>query len=255
MRSLTPLKSSDAAGDPTPLYFRLEGILRAAIESRQYPPGSALASERELGEFYGVSRITVRRALGALQRDGLIRRGRGRGGGTFVRRVSRKPQAVKLFGSFDTLLSTRQISRIEVLAFEVRPAPSEIERVLQLSADERARFVERILFSPQGPVAHVRNFLPLACGADLSRSELRRMMLNDALRRHGVKFAEIQDEVEACVADSRIAAMLDVRPGTPLLSIQRLFLAPGGEPVNLTALLIRSDRYKVTVRLRDHVFE
>lgn len=255
VRPLAPARLLGVAGDPTPLYFKLEGILRSAILSRQYPAETALPSERQLGELYGVSRITVRRALDSLERDQLVRRGRGRGGGTFVQAAGRTPEAVKLFGAFDALFSTLRISRIEVLAFDVRPCPPDVAAALKLSAEEPVRFIERVLSTPQGPVAHVQNFVPLAAGGTLRRAELRTAMLNEVLRRHGVKVAEIEDEVEACVADSRIAVLLGVRPGTPLLAVRRLFLAPAGEPVNLTALLIRSDRYRMTVRLRDHVLE
>jgi len=111
-----------------------------------------------------------------------------------------------------------------------------------------------LLFTPDGPIAHVRNFLPLSVGGELRRSELKTMLLKHALaRRHGVKLFSVQDEVEACLAASRIASMLTARPGSALLLLRRVFLATGDEPVNLTLLLIR-DKYRISVTVRDETF-
>ncbi len=252
---MIPLRPPSTADDPTPLYFKLEGILRAAIESREYPPGSSLPTERELGELYGISRITVRRALEALQRDGLVRRGRGRNGGTFVAERPAQADEMKLIGSFDALFSTRQISHVDILAFDIRRCPPGAARALRTAVDTDVRYVERVLSAPAGPVAHVRNYLPLPYGATLRRNGLRRAMLHQILGEHGIKVAQIHDEVGTYVADSRIASLLGVRPGGPLLAVERLFLARGEEPVNFTVLLIRSDRYRMSVRLHDQVLE
>ncbi|MBI2942006.1 MAG: GntR family transcriptional regulator [Chloroflexi bacterium] len=64
---------------PLPLYAQLQELFRAAILSGELPPGSQLPGEEELGRQYGLSRLTVRRALQDLQHEGLIRTERGRG--------------------------------------------------------------------------------------------------------------------------------------------------------------------------------
>lgn len=58
--------------------------LRRQIQLGMLPPGAALPPERELTRIYGAGRATVQQALNLLQGDGLIRRVRGRSGGTFV---------------------------------------------------------------------------------------------------------------------------------------------------------------------------
>ena len=68
-----------------PLHVAIAEQLTAAIAAGTLPPGTRLPPERELAESLGVSRMTVRQALGDLERDGLLRRVVGRAGGTFVR--------------------------------------------------------------------------------------------------------------------------------------------------------------------------
>ena len=81
---------------PLPLYVQLRDTLRAGVESGEYPAGSQLPTEQELGRRYGLGRATVRSALDLLLRDGVIEKRRGVG--TFVRAPRRS-------FSFEPLLS------------------------------------------------------------------------------------------------------------------------------------------------------
>jgi GntR family transcriptional regulator len=69
--------------DPTPLYAQLADILRRLITSGELQPRSALPSESYLQQEHGVSRGTVRMAMGVLREEGLVVTIAGRG--TFVR--------------------------------------------------------------------------------------------------------------------------------------------------------------------------
>lgn len=69
--------------DPTPLYVQLAGILRGMISSGELPPRAPLPSESYLQQEQGVSRGTVRMAVGILREEGLVVTIGGRG--TFVR--------------------------------------------------------------------------------------------------------------------------------------------------------------------------
>src|SRR5258707_14436184 len=68
--------------DPMPRYYQIYTLLLDRIQSSEFEPASAIPAERELGEEYGVSRITVIKALDMLERDGYVIRQQGRG--TFV---------------------------------------------------------------------------------------------------------------------------------------------------------------------------
>jgi GntR family transcriptional regulator len=252
--SFSRLGGPDHDGDPTPLYFKLEAILRAAIDSQEYRPGESLPTERDLGRIYGVSRITVRRALDTLRREGLVRSGRGRHGGTFVLERAGDSGRPSL-GLLGRVGASRRIARAEVLAFDIRSCHPEIAAVLSIAPDEQVRYVERLLFTADGaPAAHVRNFLPLSVGAKLKRSHLKTAFVRQALTdRLGIRLADVRDEVEACLAECRIAAMLRVRAGTPLLRITRLFVSATGERVDLTRLIIR-DKYRTSGSLDEQPF-
>jgi GntR family transcriptional regulator len=66
---------------PIPLYYQLHRDLADRIRAGEFRSGEALPTQEQLTQGYGVSRITVRRALDALLRDGVIRPAGGGGGG------------------------------------------------------------------------------------------------------------------------------------------------------------------------------
>src|ERR1700761_5081448 len=69
-------------GDSAPLYLQLQRVLRDAIERQVLAPDEALPPERDLAEAFGISRVTVRKALDGLVDARLLTRRQG--AGTFV---------------------------------------------------------------------------------------------------------------------------------------------------------------------------
>jgi len=251
-----PLELRVDPADPTPLHFKLRNLLREAIQSLEYPSGSRLPPERNMARLYGVGRVTVRRALDALSHEGLIRRSRGRKGGTFVHNRSSDESPPPLIGAFNVVLSPRQFRRIEVDAFDIRACNADVAAVLRLPLSTPVRYIERRLFGALGPVAFVRNVLPLSIGQRVQRRDLGMMTLYDVLtQKLGVKIAEVRDEVEAILADTPLATRLGIKRGTAILSIRRTYFMAGDKPVNMTLLITRTDRYKTSVRLREDTFE
>jgi GntR family transcriptional regulator len=233
-----------------PLHLQIRNLVRASIESIEHPPGSRLPPERRLAEIYGVSRITIRQALDALAREGLLRRGRGRAGGTFVQDQPPVAGPPKLAGSFGMLYSSKQIERADLLVFEQRSSNAEVAAALHLAPGSDVRYIERLFIAPPGrPLAHVRNFLPLSVGARLRRREMQTMMLHEALvTRHRVKVLEARDEIEATLADSVAARLLDVELGRALVRVRRVLVGPGAEPLALSLMLIATHRYQLVIR-------
>lgn len=242
------LRSASPA-DPTPLYFTLKNVLLSGMRSLEFPPGSRLPAERQLADVYGVSRITVRQALDALAREGRVRRERGRHGGTFV--CERAEPEPRPSGSFESLFSSRHLKAIELRAFERRRAGAEVCEALHLPPDSRVYYLETRIVADAGPIAHVRVFMPLAVGSRIRRRALKSRLLQEILlRTPGIKFAERRDEIEACLADSVAAQLLELGVGRPLLKLTRTLLAPGDEPIYVSTLLIASERFTVALRER-----
>src|SRR5438270_14022521 len=81
---------------PLPRYYQLKEIMRERIQCGEWKPGDLIPSERELGEKYGISRMTARQAIPDLVNEGLCYREQGKG--TFDSRHKITQQFSRLTG-------------------------------------------------------------------------------------------------------------------------------------------------------------
>jgi DNA-binding GntR family transcriptional regulator len=172
---------------------------------------------------------------------------RGRNGGTFVLRKSRGRKR-SILGPLDRVAPHARLDRITVLAFDTRACDADIADKLGVNDSEKIRYIERIMATPDGPVMHVQDFMPAPLGRRLERGDLDRSLLKPMIKRLGARIDRVQEDTEAWLADGRIAGLLAVRTGTPLLRVTRCFLARNGRCVFLSVLLI-SSRYRISVVL------
>ncbi|MBA8963713.1 DNA-binding FadR family transcriptional regulator [Rhodococcus percolatus] len=108
---------------------QVEGQLREAILDGRFTQGEKLPPETELAQQFGVSRPTVREALGALVSAGLIRKIPGVAGGSFVNTVTPDSLSRMLSESMDTIVRIGALNIDEI---------TEVRRVLEIPATEWA---------------------------------------------------------------------------------------------------------------------
>jgi GntR family transcriptional regulator len=210
--------------------------------------GERLGDERSLATELGVSRATLRRALDALESEGVLRRVPGRGGGTFVSRLKVERDLSSILG-VPAYLRRQGISAGSiVLSASIDPADGESARELHLSADALVVSVVRIRLADASPISleHARfpadrvpGMLQLPLGGSLYE------VLQD---RYGVVPAEAVERIEVAPASDGEAALLEVEPRAPLLSIRRTTTDADGQPIEFSIDLFRGDRTRIVVR-------
>ena len=232
-----------------PLYYQLETILRQRIFSGDFELKAPLPSEEALGQEYNVSRITVRQALASLEREGLIVRRRGKG--TFVSEKAVSVECPKLTGFMEDLISMGIRTTAKLLDVSVIQPPPYVRERLRLGHGARVVRFEKVRLVEGSTFSHVFNYLPKDIGEKIEEKKLSGkpllMILEDDL---GIKAAEAVQTVEATVADSKVAPLLEVRVGDPLLKVERTVFDRNQRPVEYVSVLYRSDKYFFTVRLK-----
>ena len=237
---------------PVPLYHQLELVLRQAIELRELgDPDGRLPTEEELAVQYGVSRLTVRTALGRLEADGYIVRQRGKG--TFVhpdvaRKIERNPH--RLLGFVEDVRRRGGEPHIEVLADDVIEAPLPILEALRLAPGSRVRRVRRLGHVGGKPLWLERRYYPPHVAERLIAAKLVGPSITNLLEEAlGVRIESAHLRVEATAADAEQARLLAVRLGDPLLLNQFVFFDAAGRAVEMVRALFRADRYAFTFDL------
>jgi len=224
-----------------PLYVRVKQNLRNAIESGRFPAGSALPSEKQLETEHGVSRITVRRALEELEREGLVERGRGR-----QARVCEMLTSAIRTRMEDDLASILQLGRgmtAEVVSYAWRIPDSAIALKLAIPADEPVLHVERLRRRRGKSVLHTLAHVPASIGGFLPRGALEKATMLDVLAQKGIQAASVKQEMRAGPCAAFVAGLLDLPRGAPVFVLDRLVLDTADRPIQHLIATFRWDSF------------
>jgi GntR family transcriptional regulator len=230
---------------PRPIaYLDLRADLQRAIERKVFATGQALPSERELAERHGVSRVTVRRAIGGLVSDGLLTQRHG--SGTFV--AARIERAFSQLTSFSDELRARGLApRTRILSATTGIATPDESMALGLSPGRRVIRLRRLRYAGDEPLALERSTLPAFALASV-RSV--RDSLYVALDRRGMRPRRALQRLRAVAFDAASARLLGVPTGSAGLLIERRGFLDDGRGVELTHSHYRGDAYDFVADLR-----
>jgi GntR family transcriptional regulator len=244
--------SSEFVTKKIPLYYQLENILREKIMSGVFAAGSRLPTEAELIRLYGVGRITVRQALAALAKDGLIERKRRRGTIVTERKSRRRAfdERIDLTGALDEIIAAEAGATFKVIEMNrVEADPQEAE-LFGLGTGEPLYRVKRLGLRDGKPRNLTLDYLPAEIGEKLIPEELSAGSLLQTLEtRFGLKLKSATQRISAALADPYLAKLLDLRVGSPMLSIERAVYASGALPVEFSQTLSGADLDSYAIRL------
>ena len=175
--------------------MRVQNAIRLDIRQGRLASGQALPSEKELEQTHGVSRITVRRALEELEREGLVVRSRGRPARVAERLVS--VARTQIDEDLTTMLDLVRGTDPEVLCFKWRLPDEGMIAKLELSNDEPVLQVDRIRRSGNRPMLHTTAHVPAFVGTKLEAERLAKRSMLDLLVNSGVKIAQAAQVMSA----------------------------------------------------------
>ncbi|MFS8664545.1 MAG: GntR family transcriptional regulator, partial [Limnochordales bacterium] len=206
-------------------------LLRRQIESGQLPPHTRLPSEAELQERYGVSRMTVRLAMGALVNEGLVYRYPGKGSFVAPPRVSKRFVSMISFTEELRLRGFRPSSK--VLEAREIPAADAIAQRLQIPPGTPVVLVRRIRYADGEPVglntSHLRaDLCPGILEEDLAQGSLYKLIED----RWGVRITRADRFLASIPCPPDLAGLLRVRPGDPILELRGVVYTESGVPLD-----------------------
>jgi GntR family transcriptional regulator len=232
--------------DGAPLYRQvqagIEEMIRANPRAKEMP-----LSDAQLAERFGVSRITVRRAVDELVDAGVLYRLQGVG--TFVRR-NKLRERLTLNSFLDAWTQKAGRFNVRVGAFERIPADKEIATRLAVRRGTELVYVQRLRFQKEALVAIDDRYMRADRCSRLTTQDIRTSSLVDYLRnREGIELDHGEMEIEARRADQQQARALGVRSGEPILVRRVTFLTKNNEPVLTGTSIYRADRisYRLTL--------
>jgi DNA-binding GntR family transcriptional regulator len=232
-----------------PLYFRIQGALRAQIAAGAFGEGARLPSESELAEKFATTRGTVRQALAPLMFEGLIERRKGLG--TFVasRPVESRIEAQRPHSFEEQMKAAGAQVGFRLIGFDAEPASSSVTTALELTPDtviyrlRRLRLVEGevIGFEDRSMLERIGASIPASSLATQSAVAIAELAL-------GAPLGGMTVSVGAIAVRGETARHLGLRSGSPALVRAHTFFDPAGRPILAGESIYRGDKYRFTYR-------
>lgn len=211
-----------------PLYITLADDIRAGIAGGKYPPGSRIPTEAELETIYGVSRITVRKAMELLVNEGAVTRRRKVGSFVSEKKMTRYLNKCMSFTQMCELNGS--VAGAHFLSAELISVWPKLTKELELSRNEdRILSIRRLRLCNGVPVCIEENYFSRAYSFLLSE-DLERS-LYEILAEHGVEIRNCEKTLGICYANKEQAALLNVNEGEALILMQDLAYDTKGRPV------------------------
>jgi GntR family transcriptional regulator len=223
-------------------------LLRDRILSGASGFDAKLPTENELAELHGVSRVTVRRALGELARERLIERRRS-SGTRVIYRPSPAPVTADISGVLANLADMGRRTAVKLLSFSYVPAEGAAAQALGVLPDQLMQRSVRVRSIDGQPFSYLTTHVPESVSVTFTKQELGSRPLLELLERAGVKVESARQRISAGLASPDVAEALDVRTGSPVLELIRVSFDQLGRGVEHLHAFYRPDRYVLEIDL------
>ncbi len=220
-----------SADSPTPLHVQLADAMRQKIRAREWRRGSYIPSEAELMAGFGVSRGTVRRAIGTLASEGLLSSRKGSGTVVAAGGIVRT-EGTRSFSFAASLRESGVRYATRVLDKEVLPAPASVAEVLQIDAGVPALFMRRVRSVSDHPVVCQESWSNLEACPHLDEADFEQESLFDAVERcSGGKITLSHMHYLPRLAGEEHSGYLDCLPTDPVIVLEQTIELAGATPI------------------------
>ena len=208
-------------------------------------PGSAMPSDRQLAELFGVARMTVRNEITQLAAEGLLDVQPGRG--TFVQA---SPPAAYEFGASYTLSTTADSKTpgARLLARSVERASDALAAWLEIDAGSEVLMIERLRTADGEPVGIERVTLPLERFPGLEEVDFENISLYRVLEeRWNLRRVNLEANASAVLPSTADASIMGISESLPCVALHMTSRDEHGGVFEVGDAIYRGDRYSIAL--------
>lgn len=233
----------------SPRYHQVYVALRGWISDGTLAAGARIPPEPELCRAFGVSRITIRRAIDDLVAEGLVTRRQG--SGTYVKQWSSPPGPVALDLREMTLrvANLGRSTEVSDLVVQWVVADEATREALSLPDGARVHRSVRVRIRDGERLGVITAWVREDIGRRLRARDLQHRTVLELIEAAGVVIASAEQSVGATLASIDTARALHIAVGVPLVQIERVIHDRQGRPVERVEALWRADAYQYRMQL------
>ena len=217
----------------TPLYMQVANELRKEVLSGEYGENGCIGTHTQLAERFGVSMITIRKAVQILEKEGMVEILQGKG--TFVRRSTLVDPLEKLTGISNMMLSLDMEHQVLVPIEEL---------------GEKSLFIRRIICLQGVPIADADMYLPGKYASYFTKEEVENSTVYQIYQSNlGIQLGRGRQVIRAAGADKELAQNLEIVENSPVLQIIRKSYDNTGNLIEYMILSYEAGKYCFEVEM------
>lgn len=235
---------------PQPLYTQIKDLVLDMIATIPLQAHDKLESERELGQRFGVNRLTVRKALGELVQEGVLFRQKGKGTYVSPPKITQPLLVIRSFTEIVLQEERQPGARLQEVS--LRPGNAHVCRQLQIPADSRVFRLVRLRTVNGVPIAIITSYIPHDLTANLQPEDFESPSLYGLLREkcgHEIVHADVT--LEPTVAVHQEASLLEVDASLPMMLMHALVYNQSDRVLEYSRVLYRGDKVRFSVSSRE----
>jgi len=237
------MKDISSSANFLPLYDQIKALLTQSLIGGEWRPGDMIPSEMELAARYKVSQGTVRKAIDSLASENILIRRQGKG--TFV--ATHNEEGIKLrFLRLTSADGHKVQPNNELLTCGKSKADATISKMLAIKTGAALIEIKRLLTFADRPLIYDHIKVPAlpfkglnAVKIDENNGSMYRMYETE----YGIRMIRAEERLTAVAADQAVAEALQIKLGTPLLSVERVSYTYGDKPMEWRLGLCITDDY------------
>ncbi len=223
----------------SPLYIQLGEVIRNKIDEGEYPPGTAIPSESQLAESYGLNRASVRNALEILENEGLLTSIKGKG--VFVN----GPKAIRdmetLGGYRNIMESISKEPSTRILVKAQRKAGPYYSLLLDIAEDDNTEYVQRIDYSDGKPMSLEEIYIPEDIIPNFESLDISLFSIYDAYCWNGHRPAAGDQTLRISYLDKTRAKYLNLAPENAVMEFSCITRDSNGRIIEFSRNYVRGD--------------
>lgn len=240
---------------PIPAYYQIQQDLLDRINNHEWLVNEMLPPESVFLDEYNVSRVTLRQALAELEKDGIIRKERGKG--SFLKAITPKPYVHELSyrmanGGRVDRGEAQIVAEIIRLEHIVASSDDLVKKLALPEEDRSAIYLKRLYRKDGQPIAIGRSWLPSYLLPAFAENGLVNGSLNETLHiRYNLAVDRVDDWIEAARCTANDNTLLGCSINAPLLVIQGIAYLKDGTPIENAQTVWLGDAVRFKLTLRD----
>ena len=224
-----------------PIYIQLEESIKEKIKNKEYLPGQALPTERELTELYGVSRMTIRQAIGELVQEGILTRKKGKG--TFV--CEQKVNQKDMMSFTEMIKQSGRVLETKVVEFEIIDTPEDIQDIFIL---DKLYKITRKRIVDNECIALETVYIPVDYCGHVNK-EMLEGSLYKVLEGFGYIITNSNSSIIAVNVNDEIRNLLECQKDEPILKVISKTFTSADKLLFLEEAFYKSDKFTLQVNI------